>query len=386
MWQSIPCKEQYRMNRKRLFKTAALALVAASILSLTGCQPSKPANIKPEPAKTLTALANGDSYNDKDYQNGIVYEDLPDLNAENSYIVTGRYRQNIAGDVKMGTAKDQLKTLLGKPVDDENGVALYAFGDINIGFYGKKTVELAVVRKVIPAKFRKTQLSAIVQSLAGGKNLKTVAAKNPSVFDYVDSRPYLRGNFAHSNGGVEIYETLQTGTTQIRVFSNYKGDRKLKSKNPNVIVAFVSGNNLAQDMYEKIWMYKQTESDFKKSGKLSPDKSKTILNCFRDGSCYYLLLRQNDGKTPDRVLNNIYSMQLAWIDSKFLLNLDVTNTIQIVDTKTGKIVVQKSDSNVQDLKRITSSELIFDGTKGAFAYSYSIKNGKFILGSYKLVD
>jgi hypothetical protein len=365
-------------NVKSILKKAALVLVAALVAAQTGCQPAKPViSQKPAPNSTLAALANGGAYTDGDFQSGIVYEDLPDLNAEHSYIVSGRYRQTIAGGIKIGTEKEKLKTLLGKPVAAEGDLALYAFGDIDVGFYGKNKIELAVVRKVTPARLQKSRLKSIVQALSGGKDLKTVAAKNPGVFDYLDSRPYLRGTLAHSNGGVEIYALLQTGTTQVNVYSNYKGDRTLKSGSQDVTVSFIKSNNLAEDMLAKISMYRQIESDFKKSGRLSPDRSKTILNCFRDGVCYYLLLRRNDGKKPDRVLNNIYSMGLHWVDSRFLVNLDVDFTIQILDTETGKIAAEKQGTDVQDIKRVTGSAIYFDGTKGAFALGYKIKNGKF---------
>lgn len=369
------------MNSNSLFKQAALILIVGLLAVQIGCQLVKPDDpAKPTVNSTLAALANGVRYTAENYKSGIVYEDLPDLNAEHSYIVSNRFKQQIVTGVKIGTEKAKLMTLFGKPVAKEGDLALYAFGNVDVGFYGKKTVDLAVVRKIVPAAFKKGQLKAIIQALSAGKPLKTVVTNNPSVFDSLDSRPFLRGNFAHSNGGVEIYEILQTGDTLVDIYSNYKGtggDRSLKSGSKDLTVSYIKGNNLADDMLEKVGMYRPIEDDFKKNGKPSPDRSKTVLNCFRDGSCYYLLLRQNDGSLPDRVINNIYSTDLHWVDSRFLVNLDVLFTIQIIDTKTGKIVAEKRDTGAQDIKQVTGSEIRFDGTKGTFACGYTIKNGKF---------
>lgn len=363
---------------KRKFSLIILVFCFAMLVSLTSCISSQTVYTKSSLNTKIVSLLNTQKYNDDLYKQGIVYEELPDLNAENSYIISNRFKENIISNIKIGTSKKNLLSILGKPISDSDNIQMYAFDDIYVGFYGKDNVDLAIVRKVTIPNYNSDILGNIIDELNSGKSLKDVYNKHKDFFDYIDSRPFLRGDFAHSNAGIEIMQSSQSGETDIEVFINFKGNKNLVSKNKDIVISSVNNNNLTSDMQTKIAAYQNLEKQFTNDGILSPDKTKTLLNCFIDGSCHYVMVGQNDNSKADKVIDDIYSMNFKWIDNRFIVNLDVTFKIQIIDSDTKMVVAELDNNNIRGIKEVTKNQIVFlDDNNNPIYVDYKIENGIF---------
>lgn len=293
--------------------------------------------------KRLEELAaQPNAYTPDDYRAGIT-------RAGDSFIAGSRFKETIAGNIRIGSSIAQVTEALGEPSIDSGDVSFYKTDRFYLGISGEQVVEEAIIAATPAGGYKENLLAEILKDLIAGQDmdLKDLLsqATGPSWASFFDAvRPIgleSDGWIAESPLGITISET---DNRYIEVHNNFRGalyraaydtrnsagtehsdanDLSHESSRAAPVkrhfIQFREFDSVAGQLEEVVSNYRMVDAEFSKAAQYAPGGKQASMDLFsQELQESFLIIRTLDSSVPDYRIRRPIS-EYVWLTDDYIL-------------------------------------------------------------------
>jgi hypothetical protein len=307
--------------------------------------------------RLLDLLRDPKGYGDEVYRAGIAMD-------QGTFIVSGRYKGNIAAAIHIGSKMDEVVRSFGEPSFKKKDLIYYKTKSFYLAFSGKEAVEEAILT-LTPHKGLHPDILMQLNRVLNARrdvSLQNELQKNAEWDVFFEEQGFINpgGWYARSDLGIEVRDFYEDSS--INVTNDYTGDLyQSRTSGNKYAIHFENVDSIGEKMFWSVSGYHRLNDLYDREGKLSPSGKQVSVYEWIYSMLQYFTVRSVDASTPDfRIplmaegyewLTDHYILYIDFIDHKpMIVSVEPINVNTINLLEKAGITDKDSEYSIDEIK------------------------------------